>query len=129
MSGETSGEKHNGSTNLRPPWKPGQSGNPKGRPPAGQAVADMVRKVLEEKHEGNISKADAILQTAARLAIEGSKQHMDFLFERAFGKVKDVIETLVPTADDETAAWIDFIRKDETVRKAYLAYLKEHEQS
>lgn len=28
---------------LKPPWKKGQSGNPKGRPPAGQSIAEYIR--------------------------------------------------------------------------------------
>lgn len=31
-------------------WKPGQSGNPKGRPPAGESWAEILRQVGEETY-------------------------------------------------------------------------------
>jgi len=34
---------------LRPPWKPGESGNPKGRPKKGNAWADIANELLGAK--------------------------------------------------------------------------------
>jgi hypothetical protein len=36
--------------NLRPPWKPGQSGNPKGRPPRPdvQALDDLIKQLAAD---------------------------------------------------------------------------------
>jgi len=43
---KNSREKSN--ANLRPkPWKPGQSGNPKGRPKKGEAIAPILRELLD----------------------------------------------------------------------------------
>ena len=35
------------SGNLRPPWKKGESGNHKGRPPKGYSITGMMKEMLE----------------------------------------------------------------------------------
>lgn len=110
-------------------WKPGQSGNPKGRTPTGTTVAEWSREVLESKHQGDKSKCQAILSKFIELALAGSKPHAEFVFERAYGKVKDVIETLPPPVDPETAQWLKYVEEDAAARTAYLAYLKAHRES
>ncbi len=42
-------DKHRENTgNLRPPWKPGQSGNPKGRKPIAPEVREMLESAVPE---------------------------------------------------------------------------------
>ena len=38
--------------NLRPPWKPGQSGNPNGRPNSGHVLIDYVHDLMAEEADG-----------------------------------------------------------------------------
>lgn len=44
------GEKQNKNTkpHLKEPWKPGQSGNPNGRPKKGQTMTDILQKTMDE---------------------------------------------------------------------------------
>lgn len=44
---QNTGAKHPGSENLCPPWKPGVSGNPKGRPAAGLAVCEWWNQMQD----------------------------------------------------------------------------------
>jgi hypothetical protein len=40
-------DKQRNTSGLRPAWKPGQSGNPNGRPPKGRALAEIYREILD----------------------------------------------------------------------------------
>jgi Family of unknown function (DUF5681) len=68
------------------PWKPGQSGNPKGGKPKILSVAQMARDVLEK---GPKPKGPAILKKFAELAMEGSAPHATFLFAYGYGKPQE----------------------------------------
>ena len=55
--------------NLRPPWKPGESGNPKGRPEGTISLTSMIKKKLEllspdGKRQAIEVLADNIIQDA-----------------------------------------------------------------
>lgn len=65
------------------PFQKGKSGNPKGRPPVGTSVAQMSRDVLEK---GSKPLGPQILEKFAKLALEGSAPHANFIFDRAYGK-------------------------------------------
>jgi hypothetical protein len=69
--------------NLRPGWKPGQSGNPKGRPPGSRnrvtlvALAAMeegaeaiARKVVDMAKEGDMSAARLVIERLVPVAKE-----------------------------------------------------------
>lgn len=49
-----------GNSNLQPPWQPGTSGNPQGRPPGSRNLKTILREHLEivRKNETNPLKAD-----------------------------------------------------------------------
>ena len=84
----------NGQTRgLMPPWKKGQSGNPKGRPP------DKERKVithaLRELLESSVDKHDlakAMAKVAFKLALSGDFRFFNMILERLDGKVADQVQ-------------------------------------
>jgi hypothetical protein len=83
--------------NLRPPnqfrpgndfrWKPGQSGNPAGRPVTDDIKAE-ARDFLSECDDPKTGKARlrVLLEIAYRRARQGSAKHMEMLLDRGWGK-------------------------------------------
>lgn len=85
------------------PFKKGQSGNPKGRPKKGSALADIINRISEQKHIGNTTNIEALIVSTYRLAIAGDSAARNFIADRTEGKaveriqkekVKSVIEIL-----------------------------------
>jgi hypothetical protein len=74
----------------RPPrarrWKPGQSGNPKGRPP-GSGVTDRLRAILDDE------TAEAIAQAIIARALAGDHRMIALILNRTEGPVKQRVET------------------------------------
>ena len=71
------------SANLTP-WRKGQSGNPKGRPPLPD-IREALAKVLAEPVEGTISLY-AVLRALRDRAVAGDVRAAEVLLDRCFGK-------------------------------------------
>jgi len=110
---------------LAPQWKPGQSGNPKGRPPIDNAVAPVAREVLASAREGESSRLRNILNKMADLAEEGSVPHANLLLSYGYGRPAERIETKdVTPYDDRTEAWVALVQTNETIQREYIAFLR-----
>ncbi|MFH0983392.1 MAG: DUF5681 domain-containing protein [Planctomycetota bacterium] len=58
-------------TKTRTSWRPGQSGNPRGRPPRGTAIADLLREALDRKlPNGKIARV-VLAEQLVKLALTG----------------------------------------------------------
>ena len=68
-------------------WKPGQSGNPKGRAPTGLTIAELTRGFLEVPNNGDKkTRVETILDTLYGLVVDGgSVPAAKLLFERGYG--------------------------------------------
>jgi Family of unknown function (DUF5681) len=89
----------------RPPvhsrFKPGQSGNPKGRPKGSQNLRTLFNKILREKvslREGarvrKVSKAEAVLRSLVLGAMKGDPKNVVTMFKLAeqTGQFEDATE-------------------------------------
>ena len=92
--------------NLRPAWKKGQSGNPKGRPKLPD-ISEALAKVLAEEKDG-VTALEATLKALRAKATKGDVRAAEALLDRAFGKA--VQRTDVTSGDKPIAtppiSWI-----------------------
>lgn len=71
-------------------FKPGQSGNPKGRPKKLPAIDILLAEVLGDEKDG-ITAAQAILMALRAKAAKGDVRAAEVIFDRAYGKSKQII--------------------------------------
>lgn len=75
-----------------PVWQKGQSGNPKGRAPRGQAMADQLRKLLRAKDADGRTNREKVATAVLEVAIGGNIEAAKLIFERIDGKVADHLD-------------------------------------
>ena len=75
-------------------FKPGQSGNPKGRPPKVKCIPDILRKIGEEPgtESGDMTKLDVVMHKVFKFAVEGRPWAVQFIADRTEGKPIATIE-------------------------------------
>lgn len=78
---------------VKTSWKPGESGNPEGRPKSGFALADLFRKVAEETDKEGVTRRERIIRKIMEKAESGSLNAAEMYFMREFGKVPDKVLT------------------------------------
>lgn len=119
--------------NLQPPWKPGQSGNPKGMAKGTKTIVTVLREILEKegRFEDSLSEhrekktmtvrnaiAHQIIATALKdpgaLSKHNQLKAADMILDRVHGKPKQVIETIdIPVSNDEASDRLARIAADE----------------
>lgn len=77
-----------------PPWKPGQSGNPKGRPPGTGEVAKLREAIKNH--------VPAIIERLTQQALDGDVQAARLLLERTVAPLKAVEPSQPLTLPDGT---------------------------
>jgi len=70
-------------------WKPGQSGNPKGRPPKNLSITSLVKEKLEQEGPEGKTNAELIADAIIELAVSGDLSAIKELLDRTDGKVID----------------------------------------
>lgn len=68
-------------------WKPGQSGNPHGRPKKLTSILEQV--LFEEKDKNGITKAQKLVKAAVERAIKKSDFLVKEVWDRTEGKLKE----------------------------------------
>lgn len=76
-------------------FKPGQSGNPKGKPKKLPAIDKLMADVLGAEGD-NISEAEAILQALIKRAKKGDVRAAEVLLDRGYGKAKQNMHIELP---------------------------------
>jgi len=90
-------------------FKPGQSGNPNGRPKKLPELDKLLADVLGEEKDG-ITAAEAILKALRAKAAKGDVRAIEVLLDRAYGKAKVGIEL---TGKDGASLGVKFEGMDE----------------
>jgi hypothetical protein len=72
-------------------FKPGQSGNPNGRPKKLPKLDELLADVLGEDKDG-IEAAKAILMALRAKATKGDVRAAEVLLDRAYGKSKQTVD-------------------------------------
>ena len=70
-------------------FRPGQSGNPNGRP-RGTGLSDRLRKILDETVDGQ-TVAERLVQAGVDAAVRGDFRFWRYIFDRVEGKVPDCL--------------------------------------
>uniref|UniRef100_A0A6M3IGT4 DUF5681 domain-containing protein n=1 Tax=viral metagenome TaxID=1070528 RepID=A0A6M3IGT4_9ZZZZ len=78
------------------PWKPGQSGNPAGRPKKINTIPDILRSIGEEEgtRDGKYTKLDVVMRKVFEFALDGKSWAVQFIAERTEGKVTETHEII-----------------------------------
>lgn len=78
-------------------FEKGQSGNPKGRPKKGTAIADILNKLLDTPKD-NKTRREIILDKVLTMAESGDMAAINFIADRTEGKA---LERIVTQETDE----------------------------
>jgi hypothetical protein len=86
---EQHGEQQRGPADhlRRQRWKPGQSGNPGGRP-KGESITARLRAVLEKEHNGRVLM-DLLAERLAKEALAGKFPFLKEVLDRLDGRVAE----------------------------------------
>ena len=84
-------------------WKPGQSGNPNGRPPGVRYLSELARDILKQTKKGDTSGMtidELIVLALAKEALKGNTKAIEMIHDWTEGKVLDVhkIEGDIPVS-------------------------------
>ena len=72
-------------------FKPGKSGNPKGRPKKIPKLDELLAEVLGDEKNG-VTAAETILKRLKIQAAAGNVRAAELLLDRAYGKAKQPVE-------------------------------------
>jgi len=100
--------------NLAPMWKPGQSGNPGGRP-KGSSLTKRLRQALDA-NDGKL--AEIVVKVLLREAAKGKYQHLREVLDRVDGKVVQRVElnATVQQAQDQFIQAAERVLEPEQLR-------------
>lgn len=79
-------------------FKPGQTGNPNGRPKKLPALDVLMEKVMGEEKDG-VTAMEAIVMKLRQQAAAGNIKASEILLDRAFGKAKQSHDLLFVDPD------------------------------
>lgn len=100
---------------TRPPtpasWKPGQSGNPNGRPKRDWTFKGLIEEALEEaaeiKNGGTIIWKKAFIKRLVQKAVSGDLKAMEMIMDRLDGKPQQKLDI------DAKGDWNITLKRDE----------------
>lgn len=73
-------------------FKPGESGNPAGRPKQLPELEVILASVLGKERPDGTTEAEAILEALRKKAMSGDVRASELLLDRAYGKAKQTMQ-------------------------------------
>lgn len=73
-------------------WKPGQSGNPKGRVPNAKSLTDLLRSSVAAKGPDGKLNMEAITDKVLQFALAGERWAVELIYDRLEGKPPQALE-------------------------------------
>lgn len=100
---------------LHPPteWKPGQSGNPAGRPPNEGSITYWLKKLLAEPNGGGLPVAKTVAQKVIAQAKKGNLKAITELLDRTEGKPTQPVDANLTGDVTLTVRYADEIESDD----------------
>jgi hypothetical protein len=103
-------------------WKPGQSGNPGGRPKGYIPFANFLRRELMKTDRRNKAHMEAIAEKVVALAMKGDMDAVRWIADRTDGKVSQQINV----ASEQTVhvvPWLPYVQSAAEAQEAQLEAL------
>ncbi len=92
-------------------WKPGQSGNPKGRPTKGKAISEEMRRLLQGQAPGTKQTNLAVLVAKlVEMALAGQLDAIKYICDRLEGRPPQAVEL---SGDKARPLHITYVRGSE----------------
>lgn len=105
MENNESGKQRGRPQNLVP-WKPGQSGNPGGRPKR-KPISDAYTAILEAKNTDGVTGAQMIALAMFKQALKGNVQAVKEITDRVEGALRQSVDVVFGSmTDEELEQWI-----------------------
>lgn len=98
-----------GEDNLKP-WKPGQSGNPKGREKGSRNRSTIVREALEAVAEDGVMYVDKATIAILAKAMAGDVNAYKELMDSGYGKVSDKTEITGKDGEEFKGLTVSFVK-------------------
>lgn len=91
--------------NLKPPFKPGESGNPNGRPVGSKSITTMVREALDEvikmKDGSEVDMKGLLIKRILDKAIQkGDDRMIQMIWEQLDGRPNQKIDLVAELGDE-----------------------------
>lgn len=72
-------------------FKPGQSGNIRGRPKRQNCIPDLFRQVTSEPDKDDATKLETIVRQVVQDALKGNRWSIETIFDRLEGKPRQTV--------------------------------------
>jgi phage terminase large subunit-like protein len=95
-------------------WKPGQSGNPKGKPKKGNSLKDLFEGYGDKIIRGtdNITHKQALVQKMWNMALRGDAIMAKYVYDRIEGPIKNINENINRNIELAENEMLQFVKAD-----------------
>lgn len=98
-------------------FKPGQSGNPKGRPKRDWTVSGLIEQAMEEENETGVPYKKIVYKNLVKLAIEGDMVAIKEVNQRLDGMPKQTTDLNIKELPEPLLSKADVIHSNNSTKK------------